>query len=173
MQVTVFQSEFEMIESTSAIAGKFAASLTGEGEVWSDAFIYDPKSKIVNFDKGQLYSFVHGAKKKASPAAMIFLTITDVAIRGINGVKGLFGGSYGGTMGTGQAGSMIVMASALLFIVVAIMAAIVVVPLSILGWLVRKKIDGEIAKESAKFIDQILVNFDEMAVGRMNVLTTV
>jgi hypothetical protein len=83
-------------------------------------------------------------------------------IRVVKGLRGLFGGSYGGSLGFGQMGGLVAATSALAFIVATIAAAVVVLPLSFLAWALRLHINGQIRREREKVSAQACVFFEAL-----------
>ncbi|HXD39861.1 MAG TPA: hypothetical protein VN649_04825 [Ramlibacter sp.] len=157
MFIDVFGVQLKLAQSTSPVPGKLAATVVaGDQRVWADFFLWDPLSQVIQFDEEALHQLMRGARRTQSPWASGALTVTDFGISVVQGIKRLSGGSYGGSLGFGQMGAITAMASALFFIVVSIMAAVVIAPLSIVAWLLRQKIDSDINKEKPRVLEQAI-----------------
>jgi hypothetical protein len=157
MLIDVFGLQLKLAQSTSPVPGKLAATvLAGDQRVWADLFVWDPLSQVIQFDEEVLHELMRGARRAQSPWASGALSVTDFGISIIQGIKRLFGGSYGGSLGYGQMGAITAMASAFFFLVVSILAALIVAPLSIVAWLLRHKINSDIDKEKPRVLQQAI-----------------
>jgi len=62
----------------------------------------------------------------------------------------------------------VTIASAMLFVVATILAAVVVIPLSLITWLLRRHINGQIRLERAKAINQAIAFFERAQEPALN-----
>lgn len=160
MDISIFGQTYNLVESTAKSVGRMAASIQApDGKILPDAFEFDPKSGIATFDEDSIYNLLHDAKAKTSPSAMFALMVTDILIRIVKGIRGLFGGQYSGSFGFGHAGTIIIAVSAIALLLVSIAAAVIIVPLMLVAWIIRKSIDSKIADEKSRLIDQVLSYF--------------
>lgn len=160
MFLEVFGIRVKLVQSTSPVPGKLAASVQeADNSIRPDLFIWDPMSAVVQFDEDRLLQFLADAKKSQRGWKTVVLWITDFAISVIKGLRDMFGGSYGGSLGSGGLGSMVAAASAIFFMIAAVAAAIVVFPLSLLAWLLRLKVNAEISAERQKVLAQVMEFF--------------
>lgn len=165
----VFGVHLTLVPSTSPVPGKLSASVIAtDGSVKADLFLWDPMSSVVQFDEGQLHQLLHEVKKAQRGWASIVLWVTDLVISVVNGLRAVCGGSYGGSLGFGQMGSIVTIASAMLFVVATILAAVVVIPLSLITWLLRRHINGQIRLERAKAINQAIAFFERAQEPALN-----
>ncbi len=156
MEISIFGSTAELIESTSAVVGKRAAAVIDHNKkVWGDLFLWDPMNGMVQFDRHALYPLLLQQRRKTSPWLGATLWLTDGAISLVKGIRRMTGGSYGGTFGYGDFGSIMAMGSAVVSVMFAIAAAIVLAPLIILGWCLRQWINHELVSESQRVVDQV------------------
>ena len=160
MFLEMFGVRVKLIQSTSPVPGKLAASVQeADSSVRPDFFIWDPMSAVVQFDETRLYELLGAAKRARFGWVSVVLRVTDFAISVVKGLRNLFGGSYGGSLGFGGLGSIVATASAVFFIIAAVAGAIVVIPLSLLAWVLRLKINAEIAAEREKVLAQVIEFF--------------
>lgn len=166
MFLEVFGARVKLIQSTSPIPGKLAASVQeADNSVRPDLFFWDPMGAVVQFDERRLCELLEDAKRSRLGWASVVLWITDFAISVVKGLRNLFGGSYGGSLGFGGLGSLVAMASAIFFLIAAVAAAVVVIPLSILTWVLRLKVNAEISAEREKVLAQVIQFFKEIQRG--------
>ena len=159
----IFGVSLKLVQSTSPVPGKLAASVVQvNGKVWADLFLWDPLSKVLQFDEDAFSQLLVSAKKAEGGWVSIVLSITDFVIRIVNGLRGLFGGSYGGSLGFGQVGALVATASALAFIVATVAAAVVVIPLSCMAWALRLHINAQIRREREKVAAQVFSFFETL-----------
>jgi hypothetical protein len=160
MVLEMFGARVKLIQSTSPVPGKLAASvLESDNSVRPDLFLWDPLGSVVQFDEDRLSQLLADAKRSQHGWATLVLMVTDFAISVVKRLRSLFGGSYGGSLGFGGLGSMVAIASAMLFIVAALAAAVVVIPLSILAWVLRSKVNADISVEKEKVLANVIVFF--------------
>ena len=70
MEISIFGSTAELIESTSAMVGKRAAAVIDHNKkVWGDLFLWDPMNGMVQFDHNALYPLLLPAKAKDEAVA--------------------------------------------------------------------------------------------------------
>jgi hypothetical protein len=166
MLIEVFGVQLRVAQSTSPVPGKLAASvIAADQKIWADLFLWDPLSQMIQFDEEALDHILKGARRTNSPWVSGVLTVTDFGISIVKSIKRLFGGSYGGSLGYGQMGGITAMASAFAFVVVSILAAFIVVPLSILAGVLRYKINSDINKEKPRVLEQAIGFFQALSAG--------
>lgn len=159
----IFGVSVKLVQSTSPVPGKLAASVVqADGKVWADLFLWDPLSKVLQFDEDAFSQLLVSTKKAQGGWVSIVLWITDFMIRVANGLRGLFGGSYSGSFGFGQVGGLVAAVSAMAFIVATIAAAVVVIPLSCLAWALRLHINGQIRRERETVVAQVFGFFETL-----------
>ncbi|MCP5268386.1 MAG: hypothetical protein H6943_05005 [Zoogloeaceae bacterium] len=164
MDISIFGQTYSLVESTAKSIGRQAASIQApDGKILPDAFEFDPKSGIATFDEDSVYNLLHDAKSKTSPIAMFALMVTDILLRIVRGIRGLFGGQYSGTFGFGSVGNLIMATSAIALLLVSAAAAVIIVPLVLAAWMIRKSIDNDIAVEKSHLINQVLSYFTTTA----------
>jgi hypothetical protein len=165
MTLQVFGRRRTLLQSTSPLQGKLAASVVeGDGAAWPDMFLWDPMSGLLQYDEDRLAAFLQAAKRGESGVAAVILWLTDGAIIVVKWLRSLFGGSYGGAFGFGPLGSIVAMASAVLAIMAAIVAAVVLVPLSIVGGILRYRIGAQIRAEKQVVLTQVTSFFEQLQV---------
>lgn len=157
MSLEIFGVKLKLVESTSPVPGRRCASvLTGDGSVWADLFVFDPLSGILEFDEARLKSLLIGAKRTQTPWMSWVLSICN----GVRSAAGAFSratdGSYGGTFGYGQAGSLVAMTSAWfrIFLVAAIF--IFTIPFTLVGGFVAMLMEPQIKRERERALDQVI-----------------
>jgi hypothetical protein len=164
MRIDVFGVQLELTQSTSPISGKLAASVIGRDQkVWADLFVWDPLSQVIQFDEEALQLLLRGACRTRSPWVSGALTLTDFGISVVSAIKRLFGGSYGGSLGFGPVGAITATLSSLALIVVSILGAIIIIPLSILAWLLHQKINSDIDTERPRVVQQAIGFFQTIS----------
>ena len=156
MKLTIFDNDIEILQSTSPVPGKLAASLTMANQsALPDAFVWDPMSGIIQYDEQVVMNLLGMLRKAKGGIVSIVLMISDGLIAVVKWIRRLFGGNYGGSMGYGQAGSIVAAASAILLIMISIAAAVIILPLSIVAWVVRKKVEIEVKAEKKRLLDEV------------------
>lgn len=156
--IEVFGARKELRQSTSPVPGKVCVAVVEhDGRAWPDLFLWDPISDIVQWDHARVEEFLRATKRRQSPLANAVLWTTEGMITLVRGIRGLFGGSYGGSLGFGQLGGLVAMMSAVLAIVAFLAAAVVLVPLTLIAWGLRAWIDQQVKKEAPKVVDQVQV----------------
>jgi hypothetical protein len=71
--------------------------------------------------------------------------------------------SYGGSLGFGPVGAITATLSSLALIVVSILGAIIIIPLSILAWLLHQKINSDIDTERPRVVQQAIGFFQTIS----------
>lgn len=156
MEINIFKSKVVLIQSTSPVPGKLAATaIDPKKRIWADLFLWDPMSGVVQFDGDTLYQLLVQERRKQSPWIAGALWVTEGAISVVKAIKRLTGGSYGGSLGYGEFGRMAGLASAVMAIVFAILAAVVLAPLTLIAWVLRKLIDQDMSSETQQVVDQV------------------
>src|SRR5690606_29812808 len=106
------------------------------------------------WDDARLLELMRETKRKRSPVLNLLLLITDAMTWLVRSIRGLFGGTYGGSFGFGNAGGMIAAASAILGIVAYLLAALALAPLLVLGWTLRRWLDSSVGREKTLVLSQ-------------------
>lgn len=78
MQIHIFGQPVELLESTSPFPGK----LTSDGvdftnQIWSNLFIWDPKTGIVQFDAHILHALILKSKFRQSPLTYALMKLVS------------------------------------------------------------------------------------------------
>jgi uncharacterized membrane protein len=156
MEINIYNSQAELIESTSPVAGKRCATLIDQNKkVWSNLFLWDPLSGLVDFDGDTLYQLLAQERRKQAPGLAAAMWVTDGVIALVKMIKRVTGRSYGGSMGYSDFGRIVAMAGVLMAIVFGIAAVLVLAPLMLLGWVLRKVFDHSIMSELQRVVDQV------------------
>ena len=116
-----------------------------------------------SFEEQVLYQLMRSAKFRQAKWLGVVLGVTDGAMTIVNGIKRLSGGSYGGSLGYGSAGGLVSSASAILSILITILAFIVLAPLTLVSWVLNAKMNRDIKVELQSVINQVSVFFENQA----------
>ena len=155
MQISIFDTPVQLIQATSSVPGKkAAAAIDWKKRIWSELFRQDPLNGMVEFDSNVLNELMRAAKAKQSPYASGILGATDKLISIVRSFKKLLTGSSN-TMDHRPMGVGNLFAQIFLYVLVFVMTAIIVVPLGVVAWILRSKIDTEIQMETQRVVDQV------------------
>jgi hypothetical protein len=153
MKVTVAGTPFDVLESTSPVAGRRSvAFVQDDGYAWPDLFSWDPVIQTVHFDDEQVGQFVLNAKVQRVKWASVLLTISDATVAVGNGARRLASGGYGGAFGFGTAGGLISSAGALLNLAVQAAAFVITLPFRLLGAALRMWLSKCVRSETQKLV---------------------
>jgi hypothetical protein len=156
----IFGVNLKLIESTSPVPGKLCASvLDAAGKVMPDMFMHDPKGDFTQYDEGEVDRLLHQAFRAKGGFVPLLLGVCRGAIATLDGIRRLFGGSYSGSLGVGNVGQTVSMASAFMSIVAWIFTTVLKAPFSLVAGVVQWRLKSQFAAEKAKLIEQVQVFF--------------
>ena len=153
MKVTVAGIPFDVLESTSPMAGRRSvAFVRSDGYAWPDLFSWDPASQTVHYDEELVREFVLNAKVRHARWASILLMISDAAVGVAKGIGRLASGGYGGTFGFGTTGGLISSLGALLNLAVRVAALVITLPFRVVGAALRMWLSRCVQSETQKLV---------------------
>lgn len=159
----VFGIHLKLVQSTSPVPGKLAATVVeADGKARPDLFIWDPMSAIVQFEEDRLTELLYAARRTMGGGLYLTLRTGEIFIEIVNSVRDLFGGSYGGSLGFGGFGGLAYMASAFIFLLATVAAAVVTMPFHAIAWFLRSRIKSQMQGERDRVIAQAIAFFENV-----------
>jgi hypothetical protein len=154
--IEVFGWQSTLRKSTSPVPGKTSLAVVApEGHAWTDVFLWDPVSGLLEWDQAKLEEVLFLAKRAQSPIVMSTLRSVEGLAGAVRWVRRVFSGSYGGSLGFGRMGSVVAMTSALMGVVMFLVAGVLLAPLIVIAWWIRLWINSQIRQEQQRVLAQV------------------
>jgi len=129
--------------------------LSMNGSAWSQVFVQDSVSGIMETDTDKLLNVINSHPSKTSFALGILIGISDVVVGFINGIAGFVKGILGSFVGFGLIGIMFVLMMVALSLMVSVYAFLIAAPVLAMSYGLRRykrnllKAEGEKLQQAA------------------------
>jgi len=160
----VFGNAVHLRRGTPLATGQETVSVIGEkGEAWSQVFIYDPVSQVMDSDAEKLQVIVTHYPSKTNFALSALIGFSNIVLGVIDGVAGIIKAILGSFVGVGVAGIAFVLMLILLSLMVSFYAFVFAVPVFALSYGLRSYKNGLLKAEANKIQQAALGLFQQNA----------